>query len=76
VDLIPASDLVVGDILQIEEGDMINVDGVLISSFELMVSECQYNPNSKQVHKEASFYSFSMQDSFILSGSKVMQGFG
>src|SRR5271170_3467266 len=77
-------DVVVGDLLQIEAGDVISVDGVLVDGFNIICDESAATGESDVIEKvpadvalrstEAKFE--KKFDPFILSGAKVLGGVG
>ena len=44
---IPVRDLVVGDIIEIKQGDIVPADCILIDEMNITVDETLYNPSSK-----------------------------
>ncbi|EGR31408.1 hypothetical protein IMG5_110240 [Ichthyophthirius multifiliis] len=76
VQYIKSSSLVVGDILLIEAGDIINVDGILLKSNDLVVTESPLvsarEGLAKSAHEKGQIYI----DCFIYSGSQIMMGQG
>nr|CAG8493290.1 2948_t:CDS:2 [Entrophospora candida] len=62
--------VLVGDILHLEPGDIIAVDGVLISSQNLRCDESAATGETKKNLKHIKF------DPFVISGSKVLEGVG
>ncbi|CAG8527717.1 11332_t:CDS:2 [Ambispora leptoticha] len=89
--LISVHDVLVGDILHIEPGEIIAVDGVLISGHNLRCDESAATGESDAVKKlryEECLRNFSVQEStsdathhskadpFLISGSKVLEGVG
>ncbi|KRW98309.1 hypothetical protein PPERSA_02086 [Pseudocohnilembus persalinus] len=77
IQLIPSHEIVVGDILFIEQGDIVLEDGIIIScqSNEIVVSENQ-EQFSKDISKSAprNLPSDIYIDPFIYSGSNIMEG--
>jgi Ca2+-transporting ATPase len=63
-------ELVVGDVLFLETGDVIPADGVLISGSNLKCDESGATGESDAVKKGAD------HDLFLLSGTKVLDGVG
>ncbi|CAG8464180.1 6543_t:CDS:2 [Ambispora gerdemannii] len=88
--LISVHDVLVGDILDIEPGDIIAVDGVLISGHNLRCDESAATGESDAVRKlryedclkdlsdqePTSDVRHSKADPFLISGSKVLEGVG
>ena len=85
---IPVRELVVGDIVDINQGDRVPADCILVEEMNVTVDECMYYKNSETNHtpKETSkFYGYEQDefdnhknhpDPFLLSDSKVMTGQG
>ncbi|KAI3661475.1 hypothetical protein MP638_007205 [Amoeboaphelidium occidentale] len=69
-------DVQVGDIMCLEPGDMINVDGILISGHNLRVDESSATGESDLIRKLPYSTSRDCKDPFILSGGKVNEGVG
>lgn len=72
-------DLLVGDIMKIDTGEVFPADGVLISGFNMTVDESAMTGESDLMHKHA----LNLKDEypskgnpFLISGSKVMEGTG
>lgn len=63
-----ASDLAVGDILFIDSGMIVPVDGLLIEGIQLKMNESSVTGESGDVHKSVE------RDPFILSGTSVLEG--
>ncbi|RPA93907.1 calcium-translocating P-type ATPase [Choiromyces venosus 120613-1] len=82
---ISVHDIMVGDVLHLEPGDMIPADGIFITGHNLKCDESSATGESDQMKKtpgeevmrqiEAGTAS-SKLDPFILSGSKVLEGVG
>lgn len=71
--------LLVGDIIFLNQGDQIPVDGILISGFNLLVDESSQTGESKDIEKEplrSLDISAKKVNPFLLSGSKIMEGKG
>ena len=67
---IPIKDIVVGDICQIKYGDLLPADGVVVQSNDLKIDESSLTGESDLIKKHES------KDSFLLSGTHVMEGSG
>ncbi|KAG0585877.1 hypothetical protein KC19_2G046200 [Ceratodon purpureus] len=63
-------DLVVGDIVQLNIGDQIPADGLLIEGHSLLVDESSMTGESDPMPKDED------EHPFMLSGCKIMDGFG
>ncbi|XP_024395320.1 calcium-transporting ATPase 8, plasma membrane-type isoform X2 [Physcomitrium patens] len=63
-------DLVVGDIVQLNIGDQIPADGLLIEGHSMLVDESSMTGESEPMAKDEE------ERPFMLSGCKVMDGFG
>ncbi|PKK68030.1 PMCA-type calcium-translocating P-type ATPase [Rhizophagus irregularis] len=83
--LLSVHDVLVGDVLNLEPGDVISVDGVLIAGHNLRCDESAASGESDAVRKmkyedclkELEKESESLKvDPFIISGSKVLEGVG
>ena len=77
-------DVVVGDIMHVETGDVVAVDGILVSSAGVQVDESSLTGESELVHKSAARSSSELQNSskahlpdpFMISGTTVCGGIG
>ncbi|KAJ2897915.1 uncharacterized protein MKZ38_004290 [Zalerion maritima] len=78
-------DILVGDVLHLEPGDMIPVDGVLIEGFNVKCDESQATGESDAIHKKPADEVYNAvkngqnlkkMDPFIQSGATVMEGVG
>lgn len=78
-------DILVGDVLHLEPGDMIPVDGILIEGFNVKCDESQATGESDVIRKRPAdeVYaaiengeSLAKMDPFIQSGARVMEGVG
>jgi Ca2+-transporting ATPase len=65
-------DLQVGDIMTVEPGDLISVDGVLVTSHNLKADESSATGESDLIKKQA--YGPDCVDPFMISGSKINEG--
>jgi len=82
---ISVHDIMVGDVLHLEPGDMIPADGIFITGHNVKCDESSATGESDQMKKtpgeevmrqiEAGIAS-SKLDPFIISGSKVLEGVG
>ncbi|KAH0526601.1 hypothetical protein TsFJ059_009902 [Trichoderma semiorbis] len=78
-------DVMVGDVIHLEPGDMIPADGVLIEGFDVKCDESQATGESDIIRKRAAdevceaienHESLKKMDPFIQSGARVMEGVG
>ncbi|KAI1078885.1 calcium-translocating P-type ATPase [Whalleya microplaca] len=78
-------DVLVGDVLHLEPGDLIPVDGILIQGFNLKCDESQATGESDIIRKKGGDEVFAAiengedtkkMDPFIQSGGRVMEGVG
>lgn len=78
-------DLMSGDVLHLEPGDLIPVDGVLIQGYNIKCDESQATGESDVIHKRPADEVFAAiergeetkkLDPFIQSGGRVMEGVG
>ncbi|KAK3402263.1 putative calcium P-type ATPase NCA-2 [Sordaria brevicollis] len=78
-------DVLVGDVLHLEPGDMIPVDGVLIEGYNVKCDESQATGESDIIRKKPADEVFAAiennenlkkMDPFIQSGARVMEGMG
>ncbi|KAI9822041.1 MAG: plasma membrane calcium [Thelocarpon impressellum] len=83
--LISVYDVTVGDVLHLEPGDLIPVDGIFITGHNVKCDESSATGESDQMRKTpgADVYKHLIEgtaspklDPFILSGSKVLEGVG
>lgn len=84
--LINIHDVLVGDVMHLEAGDIVNVDGVLMDGYNISCDESSVTGEAIAVKKvpadvalrnTAPETSFDNEfDPFILSGSKVLEGVG
>lgn len=51
---IPIRDLVVGDLIDLQQGDRVPADCLLIEEMDFTVDQSMYNPEDKSVEKEPS----------------------
>ncbi|CAJ0554323.1 Ff.00g128360.m01.CDS01 [Fusarium sp. VM40] len=76
---ISVQDVVVGDILHLEAGDVVAVDGVLVQASSLQMNESSISGEADLVHKSVptpNHLATSRVDPFILSGTTVARGVG
>ena len=84
---IPIRELVVGDLVDIQQGDRVPADCILIEEMNIKVDQSMYYPGDTSVEKEQSSFEQSPDgdwrdnhrdhpDPFILSDSKIMTGQG
>lgn len=82
---ISVHDILVGDVVHIEPGDMIPVDGIFISGYNVHCDESSATGESDLLKKTAGMEVFRIMeahgnvaklDPFIISGSKVTEGIG
>jgi P-type Ca2+ transporter type 2C len=78
-------DILVGDVIHLEPGDMVPVDGILIEGFDIKCDESQATGESDIIKKQAAETVFNAiqnhastkkLDPFIQSGARVMEGVG
>lgn len=85
--IINVHDLLVGDVVNLEPGDLIPVDGIFISGHDLKCDESSATGESDALKKTAGEQVFRMLengekaksgdlDPFIISGAKVLEGMG
>jgi len=89
--LISGSDILVGDVVKLEPGDVIPADGILLNGYNVMCDESSATGESDLVHKtpgdevyrrltegdEGTVNSSLPElDPFLLSGTKVLEGVG
>ncbi|CAI6097875.1 unnamed protein product [Clonostachys chloroleuca] len=78
-------DVLTGDVIHLEPGDLVPVDGVLIEGFDVKCDESQATGESDIIRKRAAdevfdaiqnHESLKKMDPFIQSGARVMEGVG
>ncbi|KPM33934.1 Calcium-transporting ATPase 2 [Neonectria ditissima] len=78
-------DILAGDVLQLEPGDLVPVDGVLIEGFNVKCDESQTTGESDIIRKRPAEEVYAAiennedlkkMDPFIQSGSRIMEGVG
>lgn len=68
-------ELLVGDLVQIETGEILSVDGVVVKSNRLTIDESSMTGESKTIAKEP-FENGSNKNCFLISGTRVLEGTG
>ncbi|KAH6673992.1 calcium-transporting ATPase [Plectosphaerella plurivora] len=83
--MINVHDILVGDVLHLEPGDLVPVDGIFIEGHDLKCDESSATGESDALKKTAGEHAYQMirsgnfskdLDPFILSGAKVLEGVG
>ncbi|KAL2757279.1 hypothetical protein ACRALDRAFT_1060680 [Sodiomyces alcalophilus JCM 7366] len=85
--MIPVQDILVGDVLHLEPGDLVPVDGIFIDGHDLKCDESSATGESDALKKTPGEQAFQMLqqrggnapndlDPFIISGAKVLEGVG
>jgi Ca2+-transporting ATPase len=78
-------DILVGDVVQLEPGDLVPVDGILIEGFDVKCDESQATGESDVIRKQSADVVFraiennenlKKMDPFIQSGARIMEGVG
>lgn len=79
-------DVVVGDIMHIEAGDVVSTDGVLLDGYNILCDESSATGETDALQKVPAAVALAntprdtkfseAYDPFILSGSKVLEGVG
>lgn len=78
-------DILVGDVVHLEPGDLVPVDGILIDGFNVKCDESQATGESDIIRKRASdevyhaienYENLKKMDPFIQSGARIMEGVG
>lgn len=64
-----AFDIMVGDILLLEKGDLIPADGIVLESFALLVDESSMTGESDMIEKSTVYSLSSFLSSFLLLSS-------
>lgn len=79
--LINVSDVLVGDVLYLEPGDLVPVDGIFIDGHDVKCDESSATGESDALRKTAGAKAFEANpkstkelDPFIISGSRVIEG--
>jgi len=74
---IDSKQLLVGDILHIQIGDVMPVDGILMEGSEIQMDESSVTGESDHINKIPALHGeVQSTSSFMISGSKVMDGSG
>lgn len=68
-------DLLVGDVVHVETGEILSVDGVVLESKRLTIDESSMTGETYTIKKE-SFETNSNAKCFLVSGTKVVEGTG
>lgn len=68
-------ELLVGDVVQIETGEIISVDGVVIEAKRLNIDESAMTGETNSVKKD-SFENNANNNCFLVSGTMVVEGTG
>lgn len=69
--------LVVGDIIQITTGEILPIDGVVVSSNKIMADESSVTGESDAILKNPPInFSDEKLNCFLISGSKIIEGSG
>ena len=68
-------ELMVGDLVEVETGEIMSVDGVIIRGTEMMVDESSITGESLDIKKKP-FTEKEVNNPFLVSGSKVVDGNG
>jgi len=77
IDNVSVYDLLVGDIVQIETGEILSVDGLLINGSNVSADESSITGESNEVKKRVpDNYKDRNCNPFLVSGSKLMEGTG
>lgn len=69
-------ELLVGDIVYLNIGDLLPVDGLLVEGSEIYIDESSVTGESDLINKAIFEQSGRKQTPFLISGSKVMDGSG
>jgi len=73
---ISVHEVVVGDLMHLEAGDVVAVDGILVQGSSLQMNESSISGEAELVHKCVPNPSHPRPDPFILSGTTVARGVG
>ncbi|PKS05493.1 hypothetical protein jhhlp_008871 [Lomentospora prolificans] len=69
-------DVLVGDLMRVEAGDIIAVDGVLVQAAGIQINESSITGESELVHKHVVSDQHPTADPFLLSGTTMSGGYG
>lgn len=69
-------EVLVGDLMRVEAGDIVAVDGVLVHAAGVQINESSVSGESELVHKHVASAQSRDADPFILSGTTVAGGYG
>ena len=69
-------DVLVGDLMRVEAGDIVAVDGILVHAAGIQINESSISGESELVHKHVLSEQSPDADPFILSGTTVAGGYG
>lgn len=73
---ISVHEVVVGDLMHLEAGDVVAVDGILVQASSLQMNESSISGEADLVHKCVPSHNHPRPDPFILSGTTVARGVG
>ncbi|MBE3112191.1 MAG: HAD-IC family P-type ATPase, partial [Acidobacteria bacterium] len=68
--------VLVGDLMRVEAGDIVAVDGVLVHAAGVQINESSVSGESELVHKKVASGQSPDADPFVLSGTTVAGGYG
>jgi P-type E1-E2 ATPase len=82
---IPINEVVVGDLIQVKQGDRVPADCILCEEMNIKVDESMFDPNAQGIEKETSkdYRRFDMgepdnhkenPDPYLLAGSLILSG--
>ena len=69
-------EVLVGDVIQVETGEILSVDGIVFKASKMSTDESSITGESDQVKKEDFVAGKKKCNPFLISGSKVMEGTG
>ena len=70
------NDVLVGDLLVLKIGDIVDVDGLMIGDGVISLDESAINGESNLIKKKETFDDINVSSPIIISGSKVQDGYG